>query len=87
MENLSEGWSASKASTKERAIKLAVVLVAGMLLIWGAMALWPKQTFAECVVKMADKAKGNATIFVQLRYSVCDPLRNKAIIKPAELSN
>ena len=68
---LTQGWSATRESMKDSRHKLLLVAACATVLVTGAIILWPADTFGKCMVRMADKARGNATIFSQLVHSNC----------------
>lgn len=51
-----------------------VVAVAAVYWTWH---FWPAQTYEKCMVKMAEKAQGNSTIFSALANSNCRSLPRK----------
>lgn len=70
-EPLTQGWSATKESLKESRIKWLLGGSCSTVLLTVAFILWPSDNFGKCMVRMAEKAQGNATIFNQLVRSNC----------------
>lgn len=77
-----DGMAPTEAmKTRQRKTKywiMAVVVVANItVLTW---TFWPhgKESYEDCQVRVAEKAKGNATIFLHLKSSVCQPLKPSA---------
>ena len=63
-------------SLEARKVALTAGLVATGIgvLVW---SFWPKPTYQSCMVRMAEKAQGNSTIFRDLARSNCVPLRSE----------
>lgn len=57
---------------------MSIIALANIaVLLW---SFWPssKESYEDCQLRMAEKAKGNATIFLHLNSSVCQSLKRSS---------
>jgi type VI protein secretion system component VasK len=65
-----------RAESNRQAWWFVGVVVAVNAVYW-TWELWPAQTFEKCMVKMAEKAQGNDSIFRALAHANCKGLPRK----------
>lgn len=73
MNRRAEGWSAKSEALSEFVVKAFFCGLALAVAIAMAVIFWPEQSYGDCVVQMAEKAQGNATIFQALHRAKCYP--------------
>lgn len=76
MDSLEYAAKRNAESIRQSSWVLGVVVVVNVA--YWTWHFWTPQTYEKCMVKMAEKAQGNSTIFSALANSNCRSLPRKA---------